>query len=320
MPRPHIPLRLLLAALTTLLLAACGSGGNAGGPARAAATPPPPGKQGSFPVTVDTPKGQVRIEKKPARIVSLSPSSTETLYAIGAGQQVVAVDRNSNYPAEAPRTDLSGFEPNVEAIAAKQPDLVVISNDTNNLVTGLTKLGIPVVEHPAPKKLDDVYDGIASIGLATGHVDETAAVIAKMRDGIAKAKEKAPKNTGLRVYHELDATYYSASSYSFIGSVYADMGATNIADAADQKKSGYPKLTEESIITADPQLIVITDKSKYTAQDVAKRPGWQNVAAVKSASVVAVNGDIASRWGPRLPELYQALADALSTTGAKAKA
>lgn len=266
----------------------------------------------AFPVTVDTPAGEVTVEERPERIVSLSPSATEILFAIGAGDQVVAADSFSTYPEEAPTTDLSGYEPNVEAIAGYDPDLVVISGDTNDLTASLTKLGIPVIDNPAPTTIEDGWDGMAGLGLATGHADETAALIKDLRQQVQDAFAEAPEGAdGIRVYHELDETFFSASSHSFIGDVYSQLGAVNIADEADTDKTGYPQLTEEAIIAADPQLIVITDQVSYTAEDVAKRPGWEEVDAVKNGNIVTVDADIASRWGPRLPQLVGDLTGAM---------
>lgn len=265
----------------------------------------------TYPVTVDTPRGEVTLAKQPTRIVSLSPSATESLFAIGAGPQVVAADEYSTYPTNAPKTDLSGFEPNVEAIAGYKPDLVVMSNDTNGTADALTKLGVPVLLSPAPATLDQGYDEIAALGQATGHADETAQVVRTMRDDIATALAKAP-NTPVRIYHELDSQYHSASSHSFLGSIYEKMGATNIADAADKDRTGYPQLTEEAVVKADPQLVVITDQVDYTADDVKKRPGWAGVAAVKNGDIVTVDADIASRWGPRLPQLVEKIAEAMT--------
>lgn len=264
-----------------------------------------------FPVTVDAENGEVTIEERPERIVSLSPSATEILFAIGAGDQVVAADAFSTYPEEAPATDLSGYDPNVEAIVGYEPDLVVVSNDANDLVASLGELGIPVLVQGAPVDVESGYDGVAGLGQATGHVDETAEVVAEMRAAMEEAFAGATDADGVRVYHELDDTFFAASSASFIGSIYEEMGAVNIADEADTEGTGYPQLTEEAIVDANPQVIVITDQVSYTAEDVAARPGWSEVDAVKNGNIVTVDADIASRWGPRLPQLVTLLAEAL---------
>lgn len=267
--------------------------------------------EAGFPVTVDADNGEVTIEERPERIVSLSPSATEVLFAIGAGDQVVAADVFSTYPAEAPTTDLSGFDPNVEAIVGYEPDLVVIANDSNDLVASLGELGIPVLAHDAPADVEAGYDIAAGLGQATGHVDETAELVAEMRAAMDEAFASAPDGASVRVYHEVDEALFAASSASFIGSIYEEMGAVNVADEADAEGTGYPQLTEEAIVTADPQLIVVTDMVAYTADDVAARPGWSEIDAVADGNIVTVSSDLASRWGPRLPELVATLAAAL---------
>src|SRR5436309_7957347 len=139
----------------------------------------------------------------PHRIVSLSPTATESLFAIGAGAQVVAVDDQSDYPKRAPRTSLSGYTPNVEAIAGYRPDLVVLSGDANDVVAGLHKLGIRVLLQPAAKKLADVYAEIRQLGAVTGHGRSAAALVKRMQKGITKTVRSVPKHH-LSVYHELE--------------------------------------------------------------------------------------------------------------------
>jgi iron complex transport system substrate-binding protein len=309
----HLPLALVLALVlaTALALTGCGDTGSAedtgpSGDTTASASP------ADYPVTVDAGNGEVTLDERPERIVSLSPSATEILFAIGAGDQVVAADDYSTYPAAAPTTDLSAYEPNVEAIAGYEPDLVVIANDTDGIVAALAELDIPTIVNAAPATIEDGYDGLAALGLATGHVDETAEVVADMRAAVERELADA-SHEGLRVYHELDENLYAASSSSFIGSVYDALGATNVADTADKQRSGYPQLTEEAVIAADPELIVITDQVSYTADGVADRPGWENVSAVRNGNIVTVDADISSRWGPRLPQLIASLADAMAS-------
>jgi len=278
-------------------------------------TDEPDAASSGFPVTIESAGGTWTLESAPQRIVSLSPSATEVLFAIGAGDRVVAVDNFSYFPAEAPVTELSGFDPNVEAVTAFDPDLVVIVNDANDLVAALTALDIPVLVNPAPTDIEGGYIGMAELGIATGQVDETAIAISVMRDEIDAALAAAPE-LPIRIYHELGDSFFSASSFGFIGAVYAAMGTTNIADDADTDGFGFPQLTEEYIVAADPELIVITDQATYTADDVAARPGWAEIAAVRDGNIVVVNADIASRWGPRLPQFISAVADALSSVAA----
>lgn len=270
-----------------------------------------------FPVTIRSDGGTWTLESAPQRIVSLSPAATEILFAIGAGDQVVAVDSWSYYPPEAPVTDMSGFDPNIEAVAAYEPDLVVLAFDTNDLVAGLTALDIPALLRAGPLDIEGGYAAVTELGLATGHTTEAEDVIATMRSEISTALAGAPE-VPVRIYHELDQTYFSASSDSFIGAVYTALGVENIADDADPEGYGYPQLTEEYIIEADPELIVITDLTGYTADDVATRPGWESISAVRNGNIIVVDADIASRWGPRLPQFVGAIAEALTAVAAPA--
>lgn len=248
----------------------------------------------------------------PQRIVSLSPTATEMLFAIGAGDQVIAVDSLSNFPAGAPVTDLSAFEPNLEAIAAEDPDLVVLSFDPGDIVSGLESAGIPTMLQGAAATLDDVYAQLADLGVATGQIDGAANVVAELRASIKEIVAATPaSDQPIRVYHEVDGTFYSASSNSFIGQLYGLLGVTNIADEADTDGFGYPQLSAEYILQADPQLIVIPEFAGYTAAEVAARPGWDIISAVQNDAVLVVNDDLASRWGPRIPEFLSIISEAI---------
>ena len=291
------PIRILATLVAAVALAAGCSGTDE--PTQAASS-----------VVIDGQGGTWTLEAPPQRIVSLSPSSTEILFAIGAGSQVVAVDDYSTYPAAAPTTDLSGWDPNVEAVLSFEPDLVVIANDANEIIAALGAAAVPVYVDAAPVDIESGYSGITRLGTATGHADEAAELIETMRANIASAFASAP-TTPVRLYHELDDTHYSVSSASFIGAVYADFGVENIADAADSDGRGYPQLTPEYIVDADPEVIVITDLVGYSVDDVAIRPGWGNIAAVRNGNIVSVNADVASRWGPRLPQFAATIAEAL---------
>jgi len=301
-------------------LSACGGGSSVSGLPDATVTQSPSASASAsptaaFPVTVTAANGEVTLDEQPSRIVSLSPSATEMLFAIGAGVQVTAVDDNSNYPAEAPKTKLSAFQPNAEAVAGYDPDLVVFSNDANGLKAALTKLGVPVLELPAAVTLDDAYAQISTLGQATGRVDDAAKVTQEMKDRIAAAVASVPASAkGQKVYHELDQTFYSVTSSTFVGSVYAQFGLTNIADGAKDASGGYPQLSAEYVVTQAPDLIVLADTKccKQSAATVAKRPGFSGIPAVKNGRVVEADDDIASRWGPRVADFAESVAKELS--------
>jgi iron complex transport system substrate-binding protein len=294
-------------AVAGLALTGCGTRSDTG------STTASPGA--SYPVTVKT----VTLAKQPTRIVSLSPTLTEDLFAVGAGTQVKAVDDQSDYPASAPKTKLSGFTPNAEAIAGYQPDLVVLSYDTNNVVAGLTKLKIPVYVANAATTLDQSYQQLADLGKLTGHAAKATDVVDGMKKDIAAAVKSVPKRAKpLTYYYELDPQLHSATSKTFIGALFGQLGLTNIADPADKDGSGYPQLSAEFTVKADPDLIFLADTKCCGQSDaaVAKRPGWSGLTAVKDHRVIALDDDVASRWGPRVVQLVQAAATAVKAVPA----
>lgn len=301
-----------LAVAGSLALAGCANREAPAGPALAPDTP----AARAFPVQI-TPSGgtPVVLDRRPERIVSLSASSTEMLFAVGAGRQVVAVDDQSTFPAEAPRTALSGLTPNIESIAGYNPDLVIASGDANELTAGMAKLGKPVLILTAARTLEDLYGQLDLIGRATGHSEDATALAKRMRDDIAKIVADTPRPaTPLRYYHELDSELYSATSKTFIGQVYSLFGLTNIADPADLDAGGYPKLSAEHIIRSNPDLIFLADTKccGQNAQTVAARPGWSSVQAVRTGNVVALDDDLASRWGPRVVDLVRSVSTAVA--------
>jgi len=325
------PLRLAAvlaaAAACAVTLAACGSSASsttsasnttsasASGASAASATAP---AAAAFPVTVKSGNGTVTIKSDPTRIVSLSPTTTEDLYAVGAGSQVVAVDNDSDYPAGVPKTTLSGLTPNIEAIAKYNPSLVVASQNSGGLVAGMTKLGIPVLIEPAVATIDAAYAQIQQLGQATGHADKAATVVAGMKQQIAAdVKQAGASHQGLTYYWELSANpFYSATSATFIGQVVGLFGLKNIADKASKPAdAGYPQLSQEYIVTAKPQIIFLADNQAADGGQspavVAKRPGWSGIPAVQDHEVIGLNDDVASRWGPRIPQLVAEIAQAV---------
>jgi iron complex transport system substrate-binding protein len=284
------PLAAALAALTALaLLGACGSDDS-----------------------VDAGSDVPAEEPVPERIVSMSATATEVLFAIGAGDQVVAADDQSNFPEDAPTSDLSALEPNVEAIAAHDPDLVVVSDE--DLSAGLEALDIDVYVAPAAEELADVYEQITDLGQATGHEDEAADLVAEMQDDIADLQAEVPdRPEPLTYYHELDSTLYSATSSTFIGALYELAGLESIADAADVggESGGYPQLAAEYLVDADPDLVFLADTKccQQTRETFAARPGFADLSAVTNDRVVLLDDDVASRWGPRIVDLLRQIVE-----------
>jgi iron complex transport system substrate-binding protein len=273
------------AVAATFVLAACGSSGS----------------------TPDTTVPEVSV-----RIVSLSPTATEMLYAIGAGDQVVAVDSYSTFPAETASkvTKISAFEPNAEAILAYEPDVVLISNDMNKITEQLESISsrkITVWTGAAAATLDDVYKQITELGALTGHEDDAATLIDSMKSRIAMVTENisAPM-TPKSYFYELDNTLYSVTSNTFVGALLKPFGFTNIADGVEAGND-YPQLNAEVIAKANPSVIFLADTKccATNAAEVAKRPGWAGIDAVKNGQIVELDDDVASRWGPRVVDLLE---------------
>jgi iron complex transport system substrate-binding protein len=299
----------LLAAALALIAGGCGdsSSGDA---------PPDRSEAGAeFPVTVEDATRSVTVRQRPERIVALSPSATETLFAVGAGGQVIAVDDESDYPPDVPRTNLSSYQPNVEAIAGYRPDLVVVpASVPRDVTSGLRRLGLTVLAEPAPGGLQAAYQQIRELGLVTGHPEAGRRLAQRVGESIEALIAAAPKGPSLDVFHELDPDLYSASSDSFIGRIYRRLGLGNVADAAAERiGTPYPQLSSEAVVSADPDLVVLADSEccQQTPELVARRPGWDVVSAVKNGAVVGIDDDIASRWGPRIPVFVTRVVEAM---------
>jgi len=311
----RVPARRLIAVACAagLAAAACSS----------TASPPPPGSSqagpagqarqagdGTFPVTVTAANGPVHMAKRPTAIISLAPSATEMLYAMGAGSQVTAVDSDSDYPPAAPRTALSGLTPNVEAIVARKPDLVVVSYDAATLTKRLAAFKIPVLGLAAPADIGGVYAQLDALGRLTGHEPQARAEVSALRRQIATLAATAPHRARpLTYYYELDQTYYSVTSSTFIGRLLGLLGMKSIADSAKGAASagGYPQLSAEYVVKSNPDYIILADTvcCHQSASTVRSRPGWSGLAAVRAGHVIGLNDDIASRWGPRIVDLLR---------------
>ena len=272
-----------------------------------------PAAAGCGTTTNGTPSQSSAPNGYPQRIVSLSASATEMLFAIGAGSLVVAVDEYSNYPANAPKTSLSGFTPNAEAIAAKTPDLVVLSDDSKGIVAQLNNLKIKTQLAPAAKTIDDTYRQIKELGDVTGHAKEAGALNQKIKDDLAGLVKDLPKrDKPLTYFYELDPSLYTATSKTFIGSLFSAAGLVNVADAADPSNTGYPKMSAEALIKANPDMVVLADSVMGETPDKVKaRAGWSGVTAVTKGQIVVLDSDIASRWGPRVVDLMRSIVDAV---------
>jgi iron complex transport system substrate-binding protein len=298
------------------LTAGCGSGSSPSATVTPSAAITPAATSAAFPVTVRTSDGPVTIRSRPTAILSLSPTATEDLYAIGAGSQVKAVDKYSDYPAGTPMTDLSEIQPNIESMVALKPDLVVLADGGDDLQKRMEALGIPVLVMPAATKLADVYSELTQLAEATGHVAQAATEEASIRSKLASIVASVHKQAQpVTYYYELSPDFYSLTSATFVGQLLKLIGLTSIADSATGAASsgGYPQLSSEFIVKSNPDFIFLADTicCQQNAAKVASRAGWEEMTAVREHHVVELSDDVASRWGPRIVDLLQTVANAV---------
>lgn len=299
----------------TLLFAACGADPDTSKPA----TTEPAVAETTAPAdTTAAAEGDTASEKKMAaeRIVSLSATATEMLYALGAEDQIVAVDNFSNFPQAAAdfATKIDAFEPSVEAIAELDPTVVLLTYDPGDLQAQLEKLGIKVWIGAAAATLDDSYAQITELGDLTGKADEASALVESMKSEIESTITSMElPDAPVSYYYELDNTFYSLTSNTFIGQLMSRFMLQNIADTAEAGND-YPQLSAESIVSSNPQMIFLADTKccEQTAETVAARAGWDVIDAVKNGNVVELDDDIASRWGPRVVDLVKVVAEAVT--------
>lgn len=290
---------LAFSATTSLLLAGCG--------AESEPDDSPPPDNESFPITV----GDLTLDEQPTRIVSLAPAVTEILFAIDAGDQVVAVDEFSTYPPEAPTTDLSGFTPNIEAIASYDPDLVLISYDPDGLSEGLDAIGVPsYLVADDEQSIGGIYEQITDLGLLTGQIDQATGLVEQMSEDIAElVAQVPPRDEPLTYYFEIDSERFTYTSHSWVGELLSMAQLENIAD----DDAAVIQLAVESIVDADPDLILLANTAYgESAETVLARDGWGDIEAVQSEQIVELDSDIASRWGPRIVDLLETVVDAVA--------
>jgi iron complex transport system substrate-binding protein len=258
----------------------------------------------------------VTIAAVPERLISLAPSTTEILFAIGLAPKLVAADDFSDYPAEAknlPKIGGLNGAYNFEQIVALKPDLIFAAGITApEAITKLEALKLPVVVIGAEKtSFESVFADIALVGQATGQTEQAAQVTTAMQDQLTalKAKLAGAKEKPL-VYWELDATDptkpYSAGPGNFVSDMIALAGGTNVFEKAE---TPFPQVSSEQVVAANPDVIILSDAAYgITVESVLKRPGWQVITAVKQQRVAPIDDNLVSRPGPRLVEGLEATA------------
>jgi len=269
-----------------------------------------------LPVSVAGSDGRTLTLEEPAgRIVSLSATHTEMLYAVGAESQIAATDLTSNYPEEAESTvKVDAFNFSIEEIAALDPDLVVLAFDFQGEIEALERVGIPSLLLEPAATLEEAYDQILKVGTVTGHQEEAERLIDEMSGEVESILGSAPGFVEPpSVYHEVDATLFSPNSASLPGDLYRRFGLVNIADEVpDETGSGYVQLSGEFIIESDPVIIFLGDAAfGESADSLSARPGWSTLTALRMGHVFELDPDVSGRWGPRTVDLAVVVAEAL---------
>jgi iron complex transport system substrate-binding protein len=278
------------------------------GPLPAVAAPRTgPSHSSAFPVSVTSGDGKVTIPTRPTRILCLSASATQMLYSIGAGKQVVGVDKYSTWPSTAPRTKFTGYETSAEDYLYLHPDLVIFAFSEGTLIKQLKLLGIPSLLLPPAQNFAGVYQQIDELGLATGHEAAAQHLDASLARFLASAKARAEGGKGRTYYIELSPDYYTATSKTFIGAEFSLFGMRDIADPASHG-SAYPQISAEYLLKANPYYVFLADTvcCKVTPANFAKRPALGLLKAVKAHHVYGVNDSVASEWGPHTIEEFVA--------------
>lgn len=295
--------RLTLTLTLAIVLAACGTD------TRPDSTTTP-AEPGAFPVTV---RG-TEIPALPERIVSLSATHTEVLYEIGAGDAIVATDVFSDHPAAALETEkVDAFNLNVEAVAALDPDLVILSYDPGDAVSGLAALGIPTIlfAPPGPTDLDQVYAEWVDLGIATGHSAAAEALAAQVDREIGEVVDGLPQTLRSFTYFiELDSTLFTVAPGSLLDTIFGMLGMTNVVGA---DAGPFPQVSTEFLLDTDPDFVFLADTvcCGQSAETVAERPGWDELSSVRNGYVVEIDDSLASRWSHRVLDLVIEVADAV---------
>jgi iron complex transport system substrate-binding protein len=273
-----------------------------------------PGAPAAAPIAVTDDAGRtVRFARPPARVISLAPSHTEVMYALGAEDRLAAVNEWSDYPPAArTKPQVRGVRPSLEQIVALRPDLILLVGGMGDLLAQFEANGMPALVL-APRNLEDTYRDIELLGVVVGASDRARAVTKAMRDRVAAVRDRVAGTRRPRVFYEVDGTDsvrpFTVGPASFIHELLELAGGQNVAGAA---KGVWPQLSLEQLLKADPEIIILGDavavNNPQTPEMVMRRPGWDRVTAVRRRSIRVVDGNLVSRPGPRIVEGLEALA------------
>ena len=278
------------------------------------ATPGATPRATGYPLTVKDDAGRsVTLARRPQRIISLAPSNTEILFAVGLGDRIVGVDTYSNYPpAATSKPQISNYSStDLEQVVAATPDLIFAAGITRpDVIAAFEARGFAVIVLN-PADLAGVLDNLTLVGQVADVNAEAAKVRGEMETRLAALTAKLrTATTKPRVFFELDPDqYFTVGPKSFIDDLITRAGGMNIAADAG---TPYPKLSAEQIILKDPEVIILSDEiAGATVESVNARPGWAGINAVKGGRIVAIDPDLTNRPGPRIVDALEKLAIAL---------
>lgn len=272
--------------------------------------------ESAFPVTVKDGTGkEITIQKAPERIISLIPSNTEIIYALGYGDKIVGVTSNDNYPEEVKSKEKVGdMNIDLEKVVSLKPDLVLANqwhaSGQVDQVAKMREAGLTVLVVNDATNLEEVYDSIRMLAKVTGTTDKGEEIVQKMKERYQAVVEKAkgiPADQRKKVWVEVSAPpeLYTAGKGTFMDELLQAVGAVNVAG----NTTGWPKWTEEDAVAAKPDVILLTyNYIPNAVEEVKKRPAWQEVPAVKNGAVYQLDGDLVVRPGPRLMEGLEEIA------------
>lgn len=251
------------------------------------------------------------------RIVSVSPTHTETLFAMGLGEFVVGVDNLSDFPEAAlsvRRDDVSADSSDLAPLLALDPDVVIIGDDPTDLAGRLAANGIASFVGPTPESLDGVFVQIRGIAALVGRPELGDDLVGSMQASIDATIASLPDTSERSYFHEVDPSLVTIAAGTFLDSIYGELGLVSIAPADE---SGFVQLSSEAVVGADPDVLILADVEccGVSAEVLAQRPGWSAVAAVSNGAVVEVQDYMVSRWGPRVVELVDVVAAGVASAG-----
>jgi iron complex transport system substrate-binding protein len=269
----------------------------------------------TFPLTLTDDLGrEVTVEAEPERIVSLLPSNTEILFAIGAGDQVVGVTSYCNYPEEATTREQVGGITNkslsVETIVALEPDLVLASGSQDEIIPTLEETGLIVIALK-PATFDDIFANIEMVGQATGHTDQATVLTADLRSRVEAVSTKVntiPADSRPTVFYEVwHDPLMTAGPKTFIGQLIELAGGKSIFDEVSED---WPQVSAEVILARNPDVILGPDShgEELTVEKISARTGWANITAVQNEQIYILDGNAISRPGPRIVDMLEEVA------------